>query len=291
LVFLPQSVHYYHRRFKYLANSKNRSQHEIMSATVDKALELFNHFTEARSQIGLSELARLAGADKATVHRMAVVLAKHGFLEQEPNSKLYRLGAGFLRYARNREASFPTSSLVIDILQGLTEQTGETSHASLIAGGSLATIGLVPGPKALHVTLDAGEGLPFHATASGIACMAFLPEAKVGAILKRKLVAYTENTPTTPEVLRKVIAQARLKGFAHSDQSYGSDVYGIAAPVFGTHGAACGAVAVATPSHRITREVKHVTSLAVMEAAVSISRRLGGEPPAAFRALLGKIAA
>jgi IclR family transcriptional regulator, acetate operon repressor len=262
-----------------------------MSSTVDKALELLNHFTVARSQIGLSELARLAHADKATVHRSLVVLAKHGFLEQEPQSKLYRLGAGFLRYARNREASFPTSSLVLDVLQSLTEQTGETSHASLIAGVSLATVGHVPSPKALHVKLDAGERLPFHATASGIACMAFMPEDQVNLILKRKLGAFTESTPTAPDDLRKIILQARQRGVAHSDQSYESDVYGIAAPVFGGHGTACGAVAVATPAHRMTRDVKQATSLAVMEAAIAITRRLGSEPPLSYHTILNKIAA
>lgn len=262
-----------------------------MSATVDKALELLNYFTVARSQIGLSELARLAKVDKATVHRMLVVLAKHGFVEQEPQSKSYRLGAGFLRYARNREASFPTSSLVLDVLQSLTEQTGETSHASLIAGESLATVGLVPSPKAIHVTLDAGERLPFHATASGIVCLAFMYEDQVNVILKRKLGAFTALTSTSPDDLRKAIMQARQRGVAHSDQSYEADVCGIAAPVFGGHGMAVGAVAVATPAHRMTRDVKQATSLAVMEAAIAITCRLGSEPPRAYLSIMNKLAA
>jgi IclR family transcriptional regulator, acetate operon repressor len=262
-----------------------------MSSTADKALDLLNHFTLARSQIGLSDLARLAKADKATVHRMLVVLAKHGFLEQDLQTKLYRLGAGFLRHARNREASFPTSSQVLDILHRLTEQTGETSHASLIAGSSLATIGLVASPKAIHVTLDPGESLPFHATASGVVCMAFLPDEQVERILKRKLDTFTEATPTSPEDLRKAINTARQKGFAMSDQSYESDVFGIAAPLFGSHGVACGAVAVATPAHRMTRDLKQATATAVIQAAIAISNRMGGELPRAFSSLINRIAA
>jgi IclR family transcriptional regulator, acetate operon repressor len=262
-----------------------------MSSTVDKALELLNHFTVARSQIGLSDLARLAKADKATVHRMLTVMAKHGFVEQEPQTKLYRLGASMLRHARNREASFPTSSLITDILQGLTHQTGETSHASMIAGGSLATVGFVASAKPIHVRMEAGESLPFHATASGIACMAFLPDDHVNNILKKKLNSFTEATASSPEALRKLIEQARTRGFAHSDQSYESDVFGIAAPIFGAQNTALGAVAVATPSHRMTREIKSATSAAVMDAAIAITRRLGHEPPLAFRNLLNEIAA
>lgn len=255
-----------------------------MSSTVDKALELLNLFTQARAQIGLSEMARLAALDKATVHRMLGALAKHGLVEQDERSKLYRLGAGTLRLARNREASFPTSMLVDDVLQDLTAKTGETSHASLIAGGQLATIGLVAGNKTVHVTLDAGEALPFHATASGIACLAFLPEAQFTHIMRRKLKSFTPHTLVTADSVAKAVAQTRSRGFAVSDQSYEHDVYGIAAPLFSTAGYACGAVAVATPAHRMSRETRAHVLGCVLEAALTLTRRMGAEPPAHYPA-------
>jgi IclR family transcriptional regulator, acetate operon repressor len=263
----------------------------IVSSTVDKALELLNQFTQSRAQIGLSELARLAELDKATVHRMLTVLAKHGFVEQNEQTKLYRLGAGLLRLARSREASFPISSVIDAELQTLMHQTGETAHASLIAGGSLATVGIVHGQKTIRVTLDADQSLPFHATASGIACLAFLPNDKLNSILKRKLAGFTANTPTSPQDVQTAISIVRTKGFAVSDQSYETDVYGIAAPLFSPSGFACGAVAVATPAHRMSREVKARTISAVMDAAVLITRRLGVEPPRTFMNLLLKVAA
>lgn len=261
-----------------------------MSSTVDKALELLNQFTQARAQIGLSELARLAELDKATVHRMLTVLAKHGFVEQDEQTKLYRLGAGLLRLARSREASFPMSSVIEAELQTLMQLTGETAHASLIAGGSLATVGIVHGNKTIRVTLEVDQTLPFHATASGIACLAFLPSDKLNTILKRKLTGFTANTLTSPQDVQTAISSARTKGFAISDQSYEDDVYGIAAPLFSASGFACGAVAVATPAHRMSREVKARTIAAVMDTAVHITRRMGTEPPRAFTNLLLKVA-
>jgi IclR family transcriptional regulator, acetate operon repressor len=263
----------------------------IVSSTVDKALDLLNQFSQAHAQIGLSELARLAALDKATVHRMLTVLAKHGFVEQDEQTKLYRLGAGLLRLARSREASFPISSVIDAELQALVQQTGETAHASLIAGGSLATVGIVHGTKAIRVTLEADQSLPFHATASGIACLAFLPGDKMNTIMKRKLASFTSATPTSPDEILAAVSAARNKGFALSDQSYEADVFGIAAPLFSASGYACGAVAVATPAHRMTREVKQRTIAAVMDAAVLMTRRMGAEPPRSFVNLLLKTAA
>jgi IclR family transcriptional regulator, acetate operon repressor len=262
-----------------------------VSSTVDKALEILNYFTQARAQIGLSELARLAERDKATVHRMLTVLSKHGFVEQDEQSKLYRLGAGLLRLARSREASFPISSVIEADLLTLMQQTGETAHASLMAGGSLATVGIVQGTKTIRVTLEPDQSLPFHATASGIACLAFLPNEKLNAILKHKLTGFTPATPTTAQDVMSAVNLARAKGYAISDQSYETDVCGIASPLFAASGYACGAVAVATPAHRMSREVKARTIAAVMEAAVLITRRMGAEPPRAFTSLLLKVAA
>jgi IclR family transcriptional regulator, acetate operon repressor len=277
--------------FRVNMGAQSNRQLCIVSSTVLKALELLSLFSQTQAELGLSELARLAERDKATVHRMLQALAKHGLVEQDAQSRLYRLGVGTLRLARSREASFPTSSLVMAPLLQLAEATGETSHASLIAGGSLATVGLVKGTGALHVSIDAGESLPFHATASGIACLAFLDEAQIKTILKQKLKSYTAKTLTSTDEVLSAVAQARSKGYALSDQSFESDVVGIAAPLFSSTGTATGAVAVATPAHRLTREVRNRTIAHVMQAAILISQRLGAEAPQSYVNLTRKAAA
>lgn len=250
-----------------------------------------NLFSQSRPELGLSEVARLAGLDKATVHRMLSTLAKHGFVEQDIHSKLYRLGAAPLRYARIRESSFPTAALIEPILQQLAADTGETCHASLIAGGGLATVGVVAGRKALHVTLDAGERLPYHATASGIVCLAFLSDRQRQAILGRKLSTYTEQTMINPEQVQQAVLKARAAGYAVADQTYEADVYGIAAPIFDAGGHACGAVAVATPAARMTREMRNHIVQRVLSAAIRVTESLGTEPPAHFLSLVRRAAA
>lgn len=105
--------------------------------TVDKALSLLNLFSERRAAIGLSELSRLSGFNKATVRRFLIALEKHGFVEQDATSRAYRLGPALLRLARVREAVSPVTSIVQPILEGLVAELGETAHFSLYAGGSL----------------------------------------------------------------------------------------------------------------------------------------------------------
>lgn len=252
-----------------------------MSSTVAKALALLDHFSEETPEIGLSDLARRSGLDKATVHRMLGVMVDAGLVEQRSDSRLYRLGAGILRLARVRENAFPVTDILQPVLEALVDETGETAHASLISGRALATVGLRESPKSSRVSLVAGEVLPFHGTASGLATLAFAGDDLLRKTLARPLEAKTGTTITDPDVLRQHVDQARQAGYAVSDQTYEDDVFGIAAPIFDPSGQACGAIAVATPSHRITDDHKRQTIAAVLRAAAAVTSGLGGLQPKA----------
>ncbi len=250
--------------------------------TVDKALYLLDFFDDKRPEIGLSELARLSEMDKATTHRMLGALARAGMVEQQPVTRLYRLGATVLRLARIREATFPATTLLQPILEDLAAETGETAHASLLAGHSLANIGVAESPRSNRVFVEPGLKLPFHATASGTAFLAFCDPDFVEQVLSGPLASVTAQTLTDPAVLRETIQTARRNGHAHVDQGFEAEVYGIAAPLFGRRGEPVGAISVATPSHRMTGDLSRTIAGAVMAASVRASRAMGGEAPAAY---------
>jgi DNA-binding IclR family transcriptional regulator len=262
-----------------------------LSSTVDKALSLLELFTAQKPTIGLSEVARLADIDKATAHRLLSALAKRGFLEQDEQSRLYRLGVSVVRLARYRESVFPLESVVQSELVNLAQVTGETCHASMLAGSKLATVGYVEGSKAIHVTLEHGQLLHLHATASGLACLAYMSEARQKSILRQPMEQFTSSTPVKPEAIKRLIESVQRVGFAIADQTYESDVFGIAAPLFGPEGLAQGAVAVATPAHRMTRGIRVQTASLVIGSAIQITRRLGFEPPDSYLKLTQRVAA
>ena len=250
-----------------------------MSSTVVKALMLLEHFSEDEPELGLSELARRSGVDKAAVHRMLGAMAESGLVEQQTDSRLYRLGAGILRLARVRETAFPITSIVQPVLDTLTTETGETSHASLISGRALANIATCESKKSSRVSLIAGEVLPYHSTASGLAVLAYANDPLLTRVLSSPLEAKTQFTVTEGSELRARVASVQGKGFSESDQANEEDVHGIAAPLFDRTGYACGAVSVSTPSHRMTEEQRQLTIDAVLRAAFAITDGLGGRRP------------
>ncbi|QYZ69353.1 IclR family transcriptional regulator [Neotabrizicola shimadae] len=254
-----------------------------MSSTVAKALTLLDHFSEEVPELGLSDLARRAGLEKATVHRMLSVMADAGLVEQRGTSRLYRLGPGVLRLARVREKVFPMSAALQPALQALVAETGETAHASLISGRALATIEVIESARASRVSLVAGQILPFHSTASGHAALAFAAPELRERVLGSALAAITPHTITDAGALRAQLAAVRQGGFAVCDQGNEEDVHGIAVPVFHGDGLAAGAIAVATPAHRMTEDLRRQIIVVLFREGAKATFAAGGAMPLPYR--------
>lgn len=251
--------------------------------TVTKAMKLLEYFGDSTPEIGLSNLARMSGIDKATVLRMLKDLAESGLVEQDSQSRNWRLGAGILRLARLREASFPVTRVLTPILESLSEATGETAHASLLSGRDLGTVGAVEPTRSNRVYIEAGLILPLHATASGLAFTAFARPEQRQRVLARVLDGFTASTPIQAETLAAQLASTAERGYSLADQTFEAEVFGIAAPLFDARGFATGALAVASPSSRVTPEHIAMITAALIPAAKEATRGLGGQIPANYR--------
>ena len=173
--------------------------------TITKALDLLGLFARERAEIGLGEFVRLTGRDKATVHRHLVELAENGFLEQDPDSRAYRLGPAVLRLAALRETLFPTRKLMQPIVQGLADAVGELAHASLLQGKVMSPlVHADPGVHGVQVYFDIAEMLPLHATSSGISALTFCSDEFRAQILEDPLSKHTDQTVSDPARLREL---------------------------------------------------------------------------------------
>ena len=239
-------------------------------------MRLLGLFSVERTEMGLSELARMARLDKAATRRLLVALAKHGFIEQDPETRKYRLGTGFLRLARIRESTLPTAAICQSVVDWLTEMTNETAHASVRGAGALTTIAHREPIRGTIVHIDPGEALPFHATASGIAYLGFAPPAERDALLRGRLPSFTEYTPVDrAEILRRT-DKAFAQGHCFSERGLEDEVSGVAVPFFGASGAVAGTVAVAMPPSRMTAARRSEVTTLLFEASWRITAALGG---------------
>ncbi len=251
--------------------------------TTSKALSLLDLFSRSTAVIGLSDLARMSGLNKATTHRLLGELAAHGMVEQIGPGREYRLGPAFLRLAALREHEVPMREIADRILHDLAEITGETAHMSLLQGDVLAAISYVYGTAhGTLVRMEDAEILSLHATSSGLAVLAFSPPAFVDATLAKPLVARTDQTETDPKVIRALLPAIRRTGIAESVGGFEADVHSHAAPVFNANSDCIGAVAIAAPVARMTPDLAALIRRELAEKVPQLTRTLGGFPPATF---------
>lgn len=232
----------------------------------------------AEPELGLSELARRAKLDKATARRLLVALAAHRLIEQEPASRRYRLGAGLSRLARIRDANFPFARVAMPVMKALAAQTGETVHLSEFSAGALLTVHVELSAKANRVNVNAGQILPLHGTASGLAVLASMQPAVLRSCLDKPLEAFTAHTLTDRGELTEQVRLTASRGYSRSAQGYEDGVHSIAAAILGSDGHAIGALSIASPVSRVDDAVAAAQGSAVMTATREIAARLTGEP-------------
>lgn len=251
--------------------------------TVAKALSLLSHFNLSRPEIGLSDMARLSGMNKATVFRLLGELESGGFVEQIGTTRAYRLGSSFLRLATLRDAAVPLQSVVADVLEDLCVQTNETAHMSLVQGQHLNALAHRYSSKhATRVMMEDASELSFHATSSGLAILAFAETAFVDAILSQPLRGFTKHTKTEPDQIREILSTTRRDGFAESISGFENDVHSHAVPVFGTDMHPIGALAVAAPVSRMTGRTRTQIQRLLANQALILTRKTGGFCPSGF---------
>ena len=235
--------------------------------TVDKALTVLDQFSFERTEVGLSELSRLSGLDKAATRRLLVALGKHGFIEQSSDTRKYRLGYGFLRLARIRERTVPLARAAQEVVHQLTEKTHETTHVSVPMSDSLATIAHQLPPRGNVINIIPAQPLPYHATAAGIAFMASATPETLKRILTIKREKVAAETLTSKSDLLKKINQTQADGYAHIRNSFEDGVAGIAMPFFLDQPDPAGTIAIALPVEKMT-DARRAELLAPLREAI-----------------------
>ncbi|WP_342075104.1 IclR family transcriptional regulator [Yoonia sp. SS1-5] len=244
--------------------------------TVDKAFTVLNQFSLSNKEIGLSEMARMTGLDKAATRRIFVALMKHGFIEQAPETKRYMLGHGFLRLARIREATVPVSQIAKNVVTWLVGQTNETVHVSVPGPQGMTTIAHELPNRGRVVNIIPAQILNYHATASGLVFLAFATEETAERILSLKREKITPETITSKTDLKRQAEQFRSQGYSQTRNTFEGDVASIAMPFFSEPGDPTGSIAIALPTSEMTPARCEILIPQLKEAVRQIELALTG---------------
>ncbi len=222
--------------------------------TARKTLQLLRQFTHAEPQLGVTEIARRLDIDRASAHRLLRAMLDERFIEQDPQSRLYRLGLGVLDVAAVRISQHGLLGIAAPHLDALRDEVGETVALLVADGHEAVCLAVVESRHPMRIGYNIGERIPLHGSAGGQALFAYLAESERQALYARGLRRFTASTLTEAEALEPVLAEIRAQGWCWSREGYIDGVVSAAAPVMDPKRSLAGAVAIAAPASRVSPE-------------------------------------
>jgi DNA-binding IclR family transcriptional regulator len=242
---------------------------------IDRAVAILRCLAFERSGLSGTELAAAVGISKGTAHRLLCSLADQRLVQQDPQTKRYRLGLGLFELGNQVLAHLQPVEVAKPYLERLVEETGETANMAVMDGGMALYVAKVECSFSIRIGSMVGLRQPCHCTGLGKVLLAYHADGARLTVGQRGLSRKTGRTIVDVDHLRQELKLVSNRGYAVDDQEFEDGLRCIAAPVCDHTGAVIAAVSVSGPTSRITEEVLDEVARQVVCVARDISSALG----------------
>ncbi|EFK05962.1 IclR helix-turn-helix domain protein [delta proteobacterium NaphS2] len=229
--------------FDFGENSSMNRETGIQS--VSRAMSILLLFTHDTPRLGITEISKALGLPKPTVHALARTLVKWGMLEQEPNTKKYRLGIKVYELGIALTGSLEINQKGAGLAYQLSNQTGLVSRIAIWGlDSALITVNIEPRTHIFFIH-QIGPRVTAYCSALGKVLLAFLDSKDLNSYLERvSFKAFTVNTITEKKQLLEELDEIRRRGYSTDREENLLGMACIGAPIFGWGGRLEGAVSV-----------------------------------------------
>jgi IclR family transcriptional regulator, KDG regulon repressor len=245
-----------------VVGDENNSKQTLGS--VNRALDVLEAFTPEQPSWGLSPLARELDIGKATLHRLLKNLEDRGYVMQDEDTRLYRLGFRPLRIAQAALVNTP-SEVALPHLRRAARTLGEQTTLWVLEGSEAVCVAKVPGTNPLRAHTNLGAREPARFLASGRCLLAHRDTADQRRILGKEY-----------EKLADELSEARQQGYVISNRRW-PEVMAVSAPVRDHRGRVIAAMSLSGPAARLHGQELANATETVRSAALETSKALGYE--------------
>jgi DNA-binding IclR family transcriptional regulator len=245
--------------------------------SIEKALQILLAFDAEQSIWGVRELSTHLDLSPPTVQRILKTLKEYRFVDQDPESRLYRLGPVYFRFLGIFQSAYPIRRTAISFMERLQAKTQETVHLNVIDRFERVCIEHVESSQYLKASMPVGNRSPLYAGASSKCLLAFSTAAFRQQYLSQVApVALTENTFTDSTELAVEVERTRQRGYASSLGERTPGLGSLSAPVLNHNGNVLAAISLAIPEIRF-RDKKHRDAClrGLRGTAVELSQLMG----------------
>lgn len=223
---------------------------------------------------GISELSRDIGLDKSAVQRIFQTLLEEGYIEKTADSSKYRPTLRIWELGSRVIAQNEVRRLVRPILKFASKVSGLTAYLTCAAAPDVIYFDKIEGEKGRPNSSDPGQRIPMHATASGRAILAFLPDTE-----RKPIIAVAKADGIDEDAIEQELEQIRGRLFATTERGMAARVSSVAAPIWGAGPSPLGSIVLTSDSTTLPQaDFERIGAIAI-NAAEQATGVLGGVFP------------
>jgi IclR family pca regulon transcriptional regulator len=240
--------------------------------SLDRGLRVLQTFSRDHAQLTLSEVAALTKLSPATARRSLHTLEILGYVGRSGRRFLLRpkvlsISSGYL-------SAINAERVLQPFLQDLVNEVGGSSSVTILDDLQIVYLAHASANRAIRLTAGVAARYPAYATSMGRVLLAFQPEWVVDAYFARaSLRKMTERTETNPAALRRILKDARAKGYTAIEDELDYGIVSVALPIFAPDGTVVAAANCADVTTRLSKSEIVQKRLPALRQAV---RRIEG---------------
>ena len=201
-----------------------------------RAFAILDCFDAVHPKLSLSEISKLVQLNVNTTRGLVNTLVHFQYLSRDEAKNDYHLGLAFIPKANLVEDQylFHVKNKIQPMLRIWANGLELSARLNMVEDGQLLTIFTeVPDNTRYLIMTRSRTPFPLHATASGKAYLASLPQTVMDHyIADTRLIAYTDKTITDAAVLKEEMETTRKRGYALEIGEINDGIGSIAMPLF-----------------------------------------------------------
>lgn len=244
--------------------------------SLERAAAMLRLLAGGERRLGLSDVASSLGLAKGTAHGILRTLQAEGFVEQDPASGRYQLGAELLRLGNSYLDVHELRARALVWTDDLARSSGESVHLGVLHQQGVLIVHHVFRPDDSRQVLEVGAMQPLHSTALGKVLSAYDPVAH-SEVVEAERASFTPRTVTDLTDFEALLDMTRARGWAADVEETWEGVASVAAPIHDRRRMPVGAVAITGAVERVCAggELRSELVAAVRDCARAVSRDLG----------------
>ena len=255
---------------------KKKDDTRYSAPSLERGLAILEYLAHHPGGKGQVEIAQALKCPVTSVFRITLALEKAGYLERDPETKVFRHTQKMLMLGQQALSETDLIGCSLPVMRELRDGLADTILVGVLNGPEIIVLEQALGSHLFRFSVNAGHRIRAFCSAPGKAIIAYLPEKRREKVIaETEFVRFNANTIATPQAFRKELQKVAKLGYAEDKAEEYAGIYCVGAPVLDRSGYPVAAIWVTGPDVRVKPGMIPGIGEKIREGALRISRRMG----------------